>query len=357
MTGSQKNNSVAVVRMSALGDVALAVAAVYDAALTSPGRRFWFVTKRAFAGLCVNAPANLTVVGADTRGVHKGLRGIMRLAREIIDADTVVDLHDVLRSRILDMRLAMKGKDVTVFDKARQQKRILTRLGAVSAPAVPHTFLRYRQALQRAGVPCEGLFRGLFAQTPADSGVYASLSAPKTTGETWIGIAPFAAHEGKVWPPERMLQVVRTLQSRPSTKVFLFGGGKEETETLQEWAAETGAVCVAGSKIGFGGELALMNALDVMVSMDSGNMHLAAIAGTSTVSIWGQTHPHAGFGPWEGAAGTTHLKVGNDSRPCRPCSIFGNRHCHINRMPPCLTEVDIPQVMQAIDTILTNKSK
>lgn len=357
MTGKTKNNSVAVIRMSALGDVALAVAAVYDAALSNPERRFTFVTKRAFTGLCVNAPANLTVVGADTKGTHKGLRGIMRLAREVGDADTVVDLHDVLRSRILDMRLAMKGKDVTVFDKARQQKRILTRLGANSAPAVPDTSLRYRQALERAGVTCKGMFRGLFDSTPANPETYSAVTAPKQPGETWIGVAPFAAHEGKVWPSDRMLEVVRTLLQRQGTRVFLFGGGAEETETLKGWSDETGAVCVAGSKIGFGGELALMNALDLMISMDSGNMHMAAIAGTSTVSIWGQTHPSTGFGPWQGAPDSKHVKVGNDSRPCRPCSIFGNRHCHINRVPPCMTEISVSQVLEAIDTILSNKSK
>ncbi|MDE6541614.1 MAG: glycosyl transferase family 1, partial [Muribaculaceae bacterium] len=63
--------------------------------------------------------------------------------------------------------------------------------------------------------------------------------------------------------------------------------------------------------------------LDCMLTMDSGNMHLAAIAGTPTLSIWGATHPYCGFAAWrQSDADTIQLPV-----PCRPCSVFGNRPC------------------------------
>jgi len=137
-----------------------------------------------------------------------------------------------------------------------------------------------------------------------------------------IGVAPFAAHQGKIYPLDRMETVVAAL-SRRGDKVYLFGGGAHEVAILEDWAAKYPNVeCVAG-KLSMAEELELIRSLKVMISMDSGNMHLASLVGTRVVSIWGATHPMAGF-----------LGVGQKEEdciqrelPCRPCSIYGNKPC------------------------------
>ena len=66
-----------------------------------------------------------------------------------------------------------------------------------------------------------------------------------------------------------------------------------------------------------------MSHLDVMISMDSSNMHLASLTDTPVVSIWGATHPFAGFLGWnQKAEDCVQLDL-----PCRPCSVYGNKPC------------------------------
>ena len=121
-----------------------------------------------------------------------------------------------------------------------------------------------------------------------------------------------------------MHDVVAILAREPRTHIFLFGGGGAEQEVLEAWAAEFQAcTSLAGKKYGFAAEMALMNHLDAMLSMDSGNMHLAAIAGTKVVSIWGATHPFAGFTPWR----CEQQLLIQQPLDCRPCSVFGNAPC------------------------------
>ena len=145
----------------------------------------------------------------------------------------------------------------------------------------------------------------------------------KEDNETWIGIAPFAKHPAKVYPLEKMEQVIKTLGERKNTTIFLFGGGEEEKRQIAELCAKYPNVKAAQSQQGLKGELALMGQLDVMLSMDSANMHLASLAGTRVVSLWGGTHPYAGFMGWkQKAEDCIQLDL-----PCRPCSVYGNKPC------------------------------
>ena len=145
----------------------------------------------------------------------------------------------------------------------------------------------------------------------------------------YIGIAPFAAHGGKIYPPELMEQVLARLQADADAgrhmRIFLFGGGAHEQEVLERWAGKYPcATSLAGKRYGFPAELALFNHLDAVVSMDSANMHLAAIAGAPTISIWGATHPYCGFRGWrQSDDDTIQLPI-----ECRPCSVFGDKPCY-----------------------------
>lgn len=340
-------NKVGVVRFSALGDVVLTIPVLYDACVANPDVQFVMITRKAFVGLFINTPSNLTVRGIDLKKDYKGMGGMMRLAAEL-DVDTFIDLHSVLRTWMIDARLRMRGVRVVVFDKARKEKRNLVKKGAAKSGVISHVTERYADAFLNAGLALKSEFRGLFAEKPADSSLFASLHSPKKEEQLWIGVAPFAAHKGKVYPIDLIYKAIKAMvEDNPDAKVFLFGGGETETAILRRYAEEATpnkVFCVAGSKIGFGGELALMASLDVMVCMDSGNMHMAAIAGARTVSIWGATHPAAGFGPWcpAGKPKDWHRTL-QVPRICRPCSVFGNKPCKYleeSSIPPCMSAID-----------------
>lgn len=319
-------------RFSALGDVAMTVPVIYSACRNYPDIRFVMLTRPSMTSLFVGAPSNLTVVGADVSGKYDGIRGLRTLAAELYSEyrpDVFVDLHNVLRTRILSVFLRLKGVPSVHIFKPRAKRRALTRrVNKVMLPLTSQR-ARYREVFFKAGLPCNEIFDGLYhARNSAPTADYAAITVPKSEGEKWIGIAPFAAHAGKIYPPDKMERIVEMFQRDADRgerlHIFLFGGGGSEQATLEEWAAKYPCVqSLAGKKYGFYAELALLNHLDVMLAMDSANMHLAAIAGAPTLSIWGATHPYCGFKGWrQRDDDTIQVPV-----PCRPCSVFGDKAC------------------------------
>lgn len=321
--------SVLIARFSAFGDVAMTIPVVYSACRCYPDVRFVLVTRPAMTSMFVNAPRNLTVIGADINDRYAGAAGLYRLVDELhreYRFDAFVDLHDVLRTRVMGLVCRLKGIRVSRLNKGRSHKRALTRRRNKVMLPLTSQRSRYREAFFKAGLPLTERFDGLFGgRATADPALFAKITAPKPSGRRWVGIAPFAAHTGKIYPPDMMMEVVNRLAAEPDTDIFLLGGGGKEAEITASWAAHHPNVhSLAGQRYGFAAELALFNHFDAMLTMDSANMHLASIAGTPVVSIWGATHPYCGFKGWrQSEADMIQLPM-----TCRPCSVFGNKPCH-----------------------------
>lgn len=165
-------------------------------------------------------------------------------------------------------------------------------------------------------------------------------------------MAPFAAHEGKIYPLSLMERVIQgVIHTYPQCRIFLFGGGEKETEVMNRWAETWPEVCNASAQLkSLQQELILMSHLQVMVSMDSANMHLASLVHTPVVSIWGATHPYAGFMGWNQNP-TNAVQV---DLPCRPCSIYGNKPCMRGDMA-CMNQIKPEDIIQRIETVLKQK--
>ncbi len=324
--------TVLLARFSALGDVAMTIPVVYSVCRCYPDVRFVMVTRPSMTGMFVNAPDNLVTVGADVKKDYDGVAGIRRLCSMLVEKyhpDVFVDLHNVLRTRIMSVFLRLSGISTARIFKPRAKRRALTRRRNKVMLPLTSQRARYREAFFKAGLPMTDRFDGLYhGRATAPGELFAAITAPKPPHETWVGIAPFAAHAGKVYPPSLMEKVIGMLQRRCDEghplRIFLFGGGAEEQRQLEEWAARyPAATSLAGKRYGFPAELALINHLDVMLTMDSANMHMAAIAGAPTVSIWGATHPYCGFKGWRQTDDST-LQL---PLSCRPCSVFGDKPC------------------------------
>ena len=343
---------MAVARFSAMGDIAMTVPAVYAACAANPDVRFVVVTRKAFASIYEQRPDNLEVLGIDLReGRYKGAIGMWRLASDLRRKGVTdfADLHNVLRTGILSQCLRLHGVRVRRLDKQRRQRRRLCAAGALAAQPLERVIDRYADVFTALGLECHpNEFAGYSSEAVAEDCQSAAF--------TRIGIAPFAAHRGKVYPPERMLAVVEELAHRQGTRIYLFGGGKTETPVLAQWKAQLSAkgldvVDMAAAKAGFAGEIDVISRLDAMVSMDSGNMHLAALCRVPVVSIWGATHPAAGFTPWKGEAS---LMLGDDTLACRPCSIFGKKECRFGDYR-CFDAVTPQAIVDAVDRAVNIK--
>lgn len=320
--------NVLVVRLSAIGDVAMTVPSLYGACHAHPDVRFIFVTRSSMASIFINAPSNLIVKGVDLKNDYKGLSGMRRLfseLREQYDIDAVVDLHDVIRTKYLRLIARLKGLKVSYIRKGRKGKHALTRRNnKVMLPLVTSRS-RYRDTFSRLGLTPDESFIGLFGSGKADAAMFAAITQPRAEGEHWVGIAPFAKHQGKIYPEAMMEEVVATLTRVPGMRIFLFGGGDHEREVFRGWQERyPGVTSLAEGRYGFATELALLSNLDCMVSMDSANMHLASLVDIPVVSIWGATHPYCGFKGWR----QTDANIIQLPLTCRPCSVFGDKPCY-----------------------------
>lgn len=325
MARNKLPKNILVARFSALGDVAMTIPVVYSACRANPDSRFVFLTKKHAASLFVNPPENLVVTGIDTDS-YNGIQGMVRLASELrrkYNIDAFADLHDVLRTKILRGIFALRSIPSRHIHKGRRGKKALTRPRRKVFLPLTSTRMRYREVFHSLGLQYADSFSGIFPQLP-DSALFKAATEPKTPGETWIGIAPFAAHRGKVYPLALMEQVVETLSAHKGNKIFLFGAGQKEMNSLGRWAMKyDNTVNLAALSIGLPSELALLAYCDCVVSMDSANMHLASLVGTRVVSVWGATHPYCGFMGWrQKKEDAVQLDM-----VCRPCSVFGEKPC------------------------------
>lgn len=353
MKGSLPRN-ILVTRFSALGDVAMTIPVLYSLCLSNPDTRFIIVTKPLPAKIFLNRPDNLVVEGIDTYD-YKGVAGMNRLAaqmREKYRIDAMADLHDVIRTKLLRIAMRLRGVKVAKIRKGRSGKRALTRRhNKVMLPLISSR-ARYREVFYRLGLPRQDLFDNLFTPVhPSDPSRYAAASAPhsQSPGEKWIAVAPFAAHAGKIYPPELMKQVIDTFAAREGYRLFLFGAGETEMCKIATWAAphKGKVVNMAAMRLGLEAELHLLHDCDVMLSMDSANMHLASLVGLRVVSIWGATHPYCGFLGWRQKKGdAVQLDM-----VCRPCSVFGNKPCARGDWH-CLRGIQPSYVVERIDHAL-----
>ena len=306
-----------IIRFSALGDIAMTVPVVHDLATQYPDLDITMLSREMARPLFERLPDNVHFYAADLKGRHKGLIGLCRLWRDahMSDFDYIADFHDVLRTHWLRAEGCLRRKKVAKIDKGRKSKKALTRQKNKVFNQQATSFERYAKVLEQLGFPTNPQFVKL------DYSSFCEMQ--KGPSETWIGIAPFAKHPAKVYSMEKMEEVIKALSQRSNTEIFLFGGGEEEKRQIAELCSKYPNVKAAQSQHGLRGELALMGQLDVMISMDSANMHLASLVGTRVVSIWGGTHPYAGFLGWN--------QQPNDSiqldMTCRPCSVYGNKPC------------------------------
>ncbi len=310
-----------VIRLSAMGDVAMTVPVLNALLQQYPTLKITVLTRSFFKPLFAQLP-NVTVYEADVKGRHKGIFGLWRLYRELskLQIDAVADLHHVLRSSVLKLFFIVGGYPFKQIDKGRAEKKALTAHNHKVFKPLKSTHQRYVD-----------VFNSL--QLPINLEACKSLSPRKLSNKTKafiitnkkpIGIAPFAAFKGKMYPLELMQEVVAALNDLDMYQILLFGGGKKEQQQLDIWVSTyTNAVNVIG-KITFDEELDLISNLDLMLAMDSGNAHLAAIFGIPTITLWGVTHPYAGFYPF-GQSLDNALLADRAKYPLIPTSVYGNK--------------------------------
>jgi ADP-heptose:LPS heptosyltransferase len=336
-----------ILRLSAIGDVAMTIPAVYSAAKDNPGDCFTVVTKIRLTSLFVNPPENLNIIGIDTAGEEKTFYGLLQFAGKLLGEkyDRVIDLHDSLRTKIIRFLFLLKGTPVTVIKRNRRVRQKLTRKKNKDLRPLPPVISIYMDTIRRAGVEFKESFSSLYEPDAAPDERLLSFTGEKSG--KWAGIAPFSRHRGKTYPVELMEEVLAMLLQDGNITVFLFGGKWHEESVLKQWEARyPGVKCVAG-KFTLNEEFSLIACLDLLICMDSANMHFASLVGTKVLSVWGATHPYMGFyGYGQDPANVVQLEL-----PCRPCSVYGGKSCRKGDWA-CMTQITPVRIVEKAKELL-----
>lgn len=324
-----KNKHILCLRFSALGDVAMAVTAVRASAAANEQVRFTFAGPERLRPLVEGCVVIAPLPNLDFIPINKkdGIRVLFRQLKRVHPTE-VADLHNVQRTWILRTLFWLKGIRVVYVKKNRRSRARLVRRHHKQMHAIPPMCTQFAHTLTRlhlqAGVP-----------------VYTTCAA---TESRLVGLAPFAKHKGKQWPLQYVEQLIEKLVGQ-GYSIKLFGGGQAETDQMCGWEAKYARV-EAVCNLPLADELEQMARTRVMITMDSANMHFASLLGVKVVSVWGATHPYAGFyGYGQDPAWAVQLPL-----PCRPCSVYGAAPCYKGTYE-CLTALTADRVLETVNEL------
>jgi ADP-heptose:LPS heptosyltransferase len=342
------HNQLLVYRFSALGDVTMTVPVIRSLLDQHPQLTITFVSDEKFRHL-FDGISRIEFLGADIHNDYSGVRGLFRLYRRLKSEkqfSAIADLHDVIRTKILSFFFRLSGYKVRKIDKGRSEKKTLTRRKNKKLVQLKTSFQRYADVFEKLGYPIK-----LASSQKKVKLLYTNV-VMQLLGENSnfrIGLAPFAKHKEKMYPIEKMEKIVEVL-AKKGHKLFLFGGGVDEINTLEKWEDLYPGVLNLAGELPLEEELMLISHLDLMISMDSANMHLASLYGVPVISIWGATHPFAGFYGY----GQNPENIVQVDLSCRPCSVFGNKKCYRGDWA-CMQLISPELVIEKTEKVLYNQ--
>lgn len=318
-----KPKHILVIRLSAMGDVAMTVPVLRAFSIQNPDVKITVVSRPFFKPFFDTIP-NVSFFGVDLKERHKGFLGLLRLFSDLkkFEITHVADLHNVLRSKVIRNLFALRGKKVAATDKGRADKKALTRAENKVFEPTKSMFERHVETFKKLDFQID-LSKPTFPEKAVLSNEILS-KIGDISGMKLIGIAPFAQYESKVYPLDLMQQVIDELAKNTNQKILLFGGGKEEILKLNQLQNNHKNVIVVAGKLSFEEELQLISNLESMLSMDSGNAHIAAMLGVKVITLWGATHPYAGFIPFNQPIENC-LVSDRTKYPLLPTSVYGNK--------------------------------
>ncbi len=324
---------ILILRFSSIGDIVLTTPVVRCIKQQVPGAEVHYCTKQGFKGILEPNPY--------VDKVHTLGNSLDELVQQlkVENFDFVVDLHNNLRTAIIKTRL---GKPAKSFDKLNLEKWLMVNLKVNRLPGV-HIVHRYLAAATPLGVQDDG--KGLDYFIPAQDEVdLSTLPAPFRQGYTAFAIG--AQHYTKRLPTERIIELCGLLQ-----QPIVLLGGKEDVAVGEEIAAHfaqstnygepSTIILNACGRYSLAGSASLVRQARLVVSHDTGLMHIAAAFQKDIISVWGNTIPEFGMYPFR----TKYKVLEVNGLPCRPCSKIGYSRCPKGHFR-CMRDIDFGAVEQ-----------
>ena len=182
-----------------MGDVALTVPVILALIHDNPHLKISVLTKAIYADVLKDIP-KINVISADIQNKYKGLKGLYKLSQAFKPYHfyAVADLHNVLRSQILRFLLKLQSIKVKAIRKGRADKKALTRTKNKVFKPLKHTTERYADVFKRMGYDIDLSTPKFLFKPDLETKIINDFKY--SSAQKHIGMAPFAAHDGKTYP-------------------------------------------------------------------------------------------------------------------------------------------------------------
>ena len=253
-----------------------------------PGMKITILTTEFFSTLYNQIP-NINFLFFKPK--HKSIYGLFHLSRQImqINPDHIIDLHDVLRTKILRIFLVFKFNRILIIDKGRKEKKSLINGTIFRRLKTMHQRYADVFSLEKMNIDLE-LFN-TYSKININNKIHEF-----DLNKRLIGIAPFAGHNCKEYSSANILKLIELIG--PSYQILIFGAPGEEEKKIKKISQEKTNTHIISSNYSLSEQMAVISNLDVMISMDSANGHIASLFGVNVITIWGATHPFTGYSPF-----------------------------------------------------------
>jgi lipopolysaccharide heptosyltransferase II len=340
-----------IIRFSSVGDIVLSSLLVRAFHNRIPGCRIDVLVKREYADLVRYSPHVGRVIEFPTGGSFRDLWRLRKtLRRERYDL--VLDIHDSLRSRFLCFGLnnvrRIRKRKIARFLLLRIKLDLYGLFGG--APSIA---LRYLEPAAGYGVTDDGGGLELHLPLEAEAAVDAALGKTGAQQSSrFVGLCPSARHRTKIWPADRFSEAAARLGRDLDAAVLLLGG-MEDRDRCAEVEEAIRRIDPARTVVNLCGQLSLVAsaaAIDrcmLIVTNDSGLMHIAAARRRPVIAIFGSTVYQFGFFPF----GTRHEVVEQNDLACRPCTAIGRANCPKDHFR-CMLDISVDQVVTAAHRLL-----
>ncbi len=344
-------NKALIIRFSSVGDIVLSSLLVRAFRARFPDAQIDFVVKQEYANLVRFNPHITSVKEFPSGGTFADLN---RLRGEVQREkyDLIVDIHDSLRSRFL----CLGAKQVVRINKRKFARFLLVRFKLNVYDrfgGAPSVALRYLEPVKRFGVRDDGKGLELFFSSEDKTGIRELVvNTGLESNGNFIGICPSAKHNNKMWLKERFAETAAMLSRQHKNPIIIFGSEeeRERSDTIErliiQQNSEAKILNLAG-KLSLTETAAMMDYCSIVITNDTGLMHIAAARKRNVVAIFGPTVKEFGFFPF----GTSSIVIENTGLYCRPCTHVGLPDCPEGHFK-CMNEITTDRLIQSANALL-----
>ncbi|MFL2510875.1 MAG: glycosyltransferase family 9 protein [Candidatus Neomarinimicrobiota bacterium] len=284
------NKHILIIRLSSFGDVAMTVPVVSILRKKYPDIKITVLTTE-FYSILYNQVPDINFIFFKEK--HRTIRGLHSLSIDInrLKVDHIIDLHNVIRTKLLRFFLRMNLASTNshfILDKGRNEKKNLIKGSTLTRLKSMHE--RYAEVFSELSISLDLDSFRFFKKIDISSKNYEFNSRKKL-----IGIAPFAKHTSKEYSISKILKIIDKLND--SFEILIFGGPAEK-QKIEEICKSKKHTFNISSNYSLEEQMSIISNLDIMISMDSANGHIASLFGINVITIWGSTHPFTGYSPF-----------------------------------------------------------